>query len=309
MKQICMYVVLIFFTLPVFADPPGLLEEYKLLHTDLLHIKTWGYKSFYNVESRRAENSIQPSQGSLFVTNLPTDFAIAGAGFFKIRLENNEAAYTRNGNFDIDQNGVLVTMDGYPLYDSLCLGEDFLSESLRITKDRAVYVKTVTQGNETDVEAGRLLTYEIPGNYLEHYKNAVYIIKPGVPYDEKITFANTIQQGFLESSNYHLLDVVLRMYYLLLALDETAVPNITFKRELLKLQIEKIAGAQHAVDTAIVRLETQVDDILTILRSLGASPLQEAALPGPGRIQRHMDYMDDTLYYLESIVPFIKDDY
>lgn len=53
------------------------------------------------------ENNTIHSQGTIEETGLLTDFAIMGSGFFKIN-ENENTLYTRNGSFNIDENGFLV---------------------------------------------------------------------------------------------------------------------------------------------------------------------------------------------------------
>jgi len=40
-------------------------------------------------------------------------------------------------------------------------------------------------------------------------------------------------------SNYPLLPVVLRMYYILSIIDDSVIPNINFKKELLNILIQK----------------------------------------------------------------------
>lgn len=53
--------------------------------------------------------------GTISETGLPTDFALQGDGFFTITDPNDESLlyYTRNGNFKLDQEGYLLTGDGY----------------------------------------------------------------------------------------------------------------------------------------------------------------------------------------------------
>jgi len=53
------------------------------------------------------ENNTIHSQGSLEETGSATDFAIMGAGFFSIN-ENGNTVYTRNGSFNIDEEGYLT---------------------------------------------------------------------------------------------------------------------------------------------------------------------------------------------------------
>ena len=53
------------------------------------------------------------TQGNLTTTEKEYDVAIRGDGFFKIRLPDGRTAYTRDGSFDLDSQGQLVTRDGY----------------------------------------------------------------------------------------------------------------------------------------------------------------------------------------------------
>lgn len=52
-------------------------------------------------------------QGILSETGKETDYAIIGNGFFLVELEDGEMAFTRNGNFKVDEEGSVTTMDGY----------------------------------------------------------------------------------------------------------------------------------------------------------------------------------------------------
>lgn len=47
------------------------------------------------------------SQGVPEATGLPLDFAIQGEGFFAVQNEDGEVAYTRMGNFSLDEEGYL----------------------------------------------------------------------------------------------------------------------------------------------------------------------------------------------------------
>ncbi|BBD08899.1 flagellar hook protein FlgE [Desulfovibrio ferrophilus] len=56
------------------------------------------------------------SQGAFETTNEPTDLAIGGRGFFKVSpLGEEQAYYTRAGNFRFDKDGYLVDPHGYVL--------------------------------------------------------------------------------------------------------------------------------------------------------------------------------------------------
>ena len=53
------------------------------------------------------------SQGSFESTSSPTDMAIGGDGFFIVRALEGGDYYTRDGQFQFDKNGRLVTTSGY----------------------------------------------------------------------------------------------------------------------------------------------------------------------------------------------------
>ncbi len=55
------------------------------------------------------------SQGTVNMTERELDLAIRGEGFFMIELPDGRTAYTRDGSFDRDADGQIVTSGGYPL--------------------------------------------------------------------------------------------------------------------------------------------------------------------------------------------------
>ncbi|MCB1767927.1 MAG: flagellar hook-basal body complex protein, partial [Candidatus Competibacteraceae bacterium] len=55
------------------------------------------------------------TQGSLQQTGNSLDMAIDGAGFFQVLLPDGTTAYTRDGSFQKDNQGQIVTTSGYPL--------------------------------------------------------------------------------------------------------------------------------------------------------------------------------------------------
>lgn len=56
----------------------------------------------------------QFNQGNIAFTNNALDLAVSGAGFFQLDA-SGARAYTRAGNFSVDQNGFVVNNDGYGL--------------------------------------------------------------------------------------------------------------------------------------------------------------------------------------------------
>jgi flagellar basal-body rod protein FlgG len=55
------------------------------------------------------------SQGDLSQTGNSLDLAIQGQGFFEVQMPDGSLAYTRDGSFKQDNQGRVVTNDGYPV--------------------------------------------------------------------------------------------------------------------------------------------------------------------------------------------------
>lgn len=70
------------------------------------------------------------TQGTLQQTGNPLDVAIQGRGFFQIQMPNGTTAYTRDGSFQLDNQGNVVTASGYPLVDAINIPPDALSVTI-----------------------------------------------------------------------------------------------------------------------------------------------------------------------------------
>jgi flagellar basal-body rod protein FlgG len=55
------------------------------------------------------------SQGTIESTQKELDVAIRGEGFFRITMPDGRTGYTRDGSFERDAAGTIVTADGYPI--------------------------------------------------------------------------------------------------------------------------------------------------------------------------------------------------
>jgi flagellar basal-body rod protein FlgG len=74
------------------------------------------------------------SQGSLEETGKELDVAIRGEGFFQIQLPDGTTAYTRDGSFERDADGTLVTVDGYSVLPEITIPDD--SRDITISRGR-----------------------------------------------------------------------------------------------------------------------------------------------------------------------------
>ena len=102
------------------------------------------------------------SQGSLQATGVSTDMAIAGEGFFRIQMYDGSWAYSRNGNFKVDNQGRMVTSNGYWLLPDIIMPEGFLPDSITVTQDGRVSVKVPTIDPNDPVDVGRIELYRFP---------------------------------------------------------------------------------------------------------------------------------------------------
>ena len=80
------------------------------------------------------------SQGNLKATKNPMDIAIQGKGFFKVTLPDGSDGYTRDGSFKRDNEGTLVTSDGYKLIPNITIPQDALT--VNISNEGEVSVTT-----------------------------------------------------------------------------------------------------------------------------------------------------------------------
>jgi flagellar basal-body rod protein FlgG len=104
----------------------------------------------------------QFSQGALQSTDNPYDMAIQGEGFFQVQLYDGSAAYTRDGSFKIDENGSLVTSNGYKVIPELTLPEGFLPEKITVSKDGRVSVIVPSISLTDPVEVGQIELFRFP---------------------------------------------------------------------------------------------------------------------------------------------------
>src|SRR6185437_11800641 len=86
--------------------------------------------------TRAASNEIIFTQGNFSETDNPLDLVIQGNGFFQVRLPNGELAYTRDGEFQLDKNGSIVTANGNLLQPQITIPSN--AQSITIASDGTV---------------------------------------------------------------------------------------------------------------------------------------------------------------------------
>lgn len=76
------------------------------------------------------------TQGNFTSTENQTDMAIEGRGFFEVLMPDGSTAYTRDGSFQINAEGVLVNSSGFPMQPAITIPDS--TTSLSIGKDGTV---------------------------------------------------------------------------------------------------------------------------------------------------------------------------
>ena len=141
-------------------------------------------------------------QGSLTQTGNPLDLAIKGAGYFQVLMPDGSNAYTRAGNLSLDQNGQLVTPQGYVIQPQITIPQG----STGITVSPAGQVQVTAPGSSTPTVIGQLTLanftneagLEGQGDNLfteTAASGAAVLTNPGT------TGAGTLMQGYTEASN------------------------------------------------------------------------------------------------------------
>ena len=172
------------------------------------------------------------TQGSIKQTNNPLDIAVTGDGFFVVhtknssttrayeddviegtaRTENSQYSYTRNGRLSISQDGVLVTLDGYPVMGengeiSIRGGGEDLAGSHQVIIDKNGQVSIQQDNQSRVIDTLRVVDFK------EYTKvtpigNSLFDAGDQTP----VAAENfSVEQGFIEQSNVSILDEMVSM--------------------------------------------------------------------------------------------------
>lgn len=151
-------------------------------------------------------------QGDLKGTDNPLDLAVNGEGFFILRRPDNSIAYSRDGSFQLNRNGQLVSPHGYELDPGINIPDDVIQ--VNISRDGII--STLSQGDVDEQIVGQLNLARfinpaglrsIGGNLFEETPasgNALYEI-PGT------NNTGEILQAQLESSNVDIVEEMVNM--------------------------------------------------------------------------------------------------
>lgn len=152
------------------------------------------------------------TEGSFETSNNPLDLAIAGQGFFQIENPDGEILYSRNGQFQLNAESLIVNSNGLPLLQNIAVPENATS----VTVGRDGTVTAFIAGQIEPVELGQILTVnfvnpaglEALGGNLFRATAASGEPVEGVPGDEAL---GALQQYTIEGSNVSVVDEMVSM--------------------------------------------------------------------------------------------------
>jgi flagellar basal-body rod protein FlgF len=187
------------------------MKSFDVVANNLANVNTAGFKlerSYFQLELDQARQGdangelrtyTDFSQGMIRTTSVPTDVAINGSGFFKVR-EGEQVYYTRQGNFHVDIDGDLATPAGFKV-----LGQNgpvrIGDANVSIAKDGTIL--------EDGVEVARLELVEVDTERLEKHGQGVFL--PVGEVEEQPVDTPNLVQGGLELSNVNAFKEVTRM--------------------------------------------------------------------------------------------------
>ena len=156
------------------------------------------------------------TQGNLQQTGNDKDVAIQGNGFFQILMPDGSMAYTRDGEFQVDSQGYLVTSSGYQLQPAMTI--PVTAQSLTIAKDGTVsYTEPATSGGAAPSTVAGILELAsfINSAGLEAKGENLFVetMVSGAPFINQPTTngVGSLIQQYVETSNVNVVEEMTNM--------------------------------------------------------------------------------------------------
>ncbi len=151
-------------------------------------------------------------QGTLQMTENPLDLALNGDGFFQIEMPSGETAYTRNGIFQVNQDGEIVTTQGYRLQPGFTIPQDTID--IQINDEGQIFAKINGQIALQNIGQIQLANFINPAG-LEAIGDSLYLeteasSAPSVGNPNTENFAS-VRQGAVENSNVNVVEEITRL--------------------------------------------------------------------------------------------------
>jgi len=152
------------------------------------------------------------NQGNLVETGNAFDMAIEGRGFFEVLMPDGSQAFTRDGSFQVDAQGQLVTSSGFVVQPAITIPEG--AQSISVAGDGTVSV--VIPGSSIATQVGNLQVTDFinPAGLQPLGKNLfAETASSGTPSagNPGLNGLGTVMQGFIESSNVNVVEELVNM--------------------------------------------------------------------------------------------------
>ena len=152
------------------------------------------------------------SQGTIQQTTNSLDVAIQGNGFFQITMPDGTINYTRDGSFQIDAQGRLVTAAGLPVANGVTVPAN--TKSIAIATDGTVTANVAGQTAPQPIGTIPLANFINPAGLEPQGQNLfAETVASGQPSTGTpgTNGLGTISQGFLEASNVNVVQELITM--------------------------------------------------------------------------------------------------
>jgi flagellar basal-body rod protein FlgG len=152
------------------------------------------------------------TQGNPTQTGNSKDLMVNGAGYFSVLLPDGTAAYTRDGSFQSDQNGQLVTSSGYVIQPAITVPAN--AQSITVGNDGTVSVQLPGVVAPSQIGSIQLTTFVNPAG-LESKGENLYVETgaSGAPNTNTpgTNGAGVVLQGYTEASNVNVVEEMVNM--------------------------------------------------------------------------------------------------
>ncbi|WP_075792911.1 flagellar basal-body rod protein FlgG [Massilia putida] len=152
------------------------------------------------------------TQGNPQQTGNSKDVMINGSGFFQVLMPDGTTAYTRDGSFQTDSNGQLVTSSGYVLQPPITVPSNALS--MTVARDGTVSVTTPGAVAPTQIGSIQVSNFVNPAG-LESLGENLYAetgssgtAQAGAP---GTNGNGVLMQGYVETSNVNVVEEMVNM--------------------------------------------------------------------------------------------------
>ena len=152
------------------------------------------------------------TQGNPQASGNSRDVMVNGTGFFQVLLPDGATAYTRDGSFQTDSNGQLVTSEGFVIQPAITVPTNALS--LTVARDGTVSVTLPNTVAPSQIGSLQLTTFVNPaglaskGENLYREPGASGVAQTNTP---GTNGAGVLMQGYIESSNVNVAEEMVNM--------------------------------------------------------------------------------------------------